>query len=87
MSTTRVKSRFLPTAAIAAVLAAAGATAGCSTNEVAGGLLGGAAVGGAYEYSNKRALEDLREEYESGEITREEYERRRRDIEKRSIIY
>lgn len=61
--------------------------AGCSTNEVAGGLLGGAAVGGAYEYQNKRAIEDLNEDLEQGRITDEEYERRREEIERRSVVY
>lgn len=62
-------------------------TVGCSTNEVAGGLLGGAAVGGAYEYQNKQAMEDLNEDLEQGRITEDEYERRREEIEHRSIVY
>lgn len=58
--------------------------AACSTREVATG----AAVGGAaYEYSNKRAMDELKKEYNSGQISREEYERRKRDIEKRSLVY
>lgn len=56
----------------------------CSTREIATG----AAVGGAaYEYSNKRAMDDLREEYEAGRITREEYEMRKKKIEERSVVY
>lgn len=67
----------------AAVLLLAG-VGGCSTREMATG----AAVGGAaYEYSNKRAMDELKQDYESGRITREEYERRKNEIEGRSIVY
>lgn len=69
------------------VMLAAFTAAGCSTKEVAGGLLGGAAVGGAYEYQNKRAIEDLNEDLEQGRITEEEYQRRREEIERRSVVY
>lgn len=61
--------------------------AACSREAVIGGAAVGAAAGGAYEYSNKRALENLREDYEKGEISKEEYERRKREIEKRSAVY
>ena len=58
--------------------------AGCSTGEV----VTGAGVGGAaYEYSNKRAMDDLKEDYEEGKISREEYERRKEEIEDRSLVY
>ncbi|HSH42519.1 MAG TPA: hypothetical protein VK973_10400 [Arenicellales bacterium] len=58
--------------------------AACSTREVATG----AAVGGAaYEYSNKRAMDELEDDYESGRISQEEYERRKKQIEKRSLVY
>lgn len=57
---------------------------GCSTREMATG----AAVGGAaYEYSNKRAMDELKQDYDSGRITREEYERRKKEIGDRSIVY
>jgi len=60
------------------------AVTGCTTKQV----VGGAAVGGAaYEYSNKRAMDALKEDYEEGKITREEYDRRKKEIEKRSIVY
>jgi len=68
--------------------ASVGALAGCSTGEVASGAVAGAAAGGAaYEYSNKRAMDELEQEYESGLITREEYERRKQNIEQRSLVY
>jgi len=80
--TKNIRSRFLfpCISAIALVFA----LSACSTREVAVG----AGVGGAaYEYSNKRAMDDLKEDYEKGRITREEYERRKEKIEKRSIVY
>lgn len=56
----------------------------CSTREVATG----AAVGGAaYEYSNKRSMDQLKEDLDAGRITAEEYERRKKDIEGRSVVY
>lgn len=56
----------------------------CSTREI----IGGAAVGGAaYEYSNKRAMDELRDDYKSGRISNEEYDRRKKEIEGRSLVY
>lgn len=56
----------------------------CTTRQV----VAGAGIGGAaYEYSNKRAMDDLRDDYEKGRITREEYDRRKKEIEKRSVVY
>lgn len=56
----------------------------CSTREVATG----AAVGGAaYEYSNKRAMDELQRDYDSGLIDSAEYERRKKEIEDRSLVY
>jgi hypothetical protein len=69
-----------------AVLLAAGAVAqtGCSTR----GVVAGAAVGGAaYEYSNKRAMDALEADYAAGRITQDEYERRKDEIEGRSLLY
>ena len=59
----------------------------CSKEFVGGVAAGGAVAGGAYEYSNKRQLDDLEEDYKEGKISREEYERRKREIEKRSLVY
>lgn len=69
---------------IAIALAAAITLVGCSTREVATG----AAVGGAaYEYSNKRAMDALEKDYRAGRIGQAEYERRKKEIEKRSVVY
>ena len=61
---------------------------GCGSRSLWGGAAAGAAAtGGAYEYQNKRAMDDLEEEYRSGRITGEEYERRKDEIEDRSLVY
>lgn len=66
------------------VLAVGIGVSACSTREIATG----AAVGGAaYEYSNKRAMDQLEEDYKAGRIDREEYERRKSEVEGRSLVY
>lgn len=76
-----------PGAVIAAVLVGATLTTACTQRHVAGGLLGGAAVGGAYEYQNKRALDRLEHQWRSGRISDSEYHRRREEIDDRSLFY
>lgn len=75
--------RIIGLTAAAVLLATAGLSA-CTTREVATGAVVG---GAAYEYSNKRAMDQLREDYEKGRITGEEYDRRKREIEGRSLVY
>lgn len=65
-------------------LCAALALGACSTREV---LTGAAAGGAAYEYSNKRAMDELQADYDAGRIDEQEYERRKREIEQRSLVY
>jgi hypothetical protein len=60
---------------------------GCSGRFWGGAATGGAVAGGAYEYQNKRAIEGLEEDLEEGRISRGEYERRREEIEDRSLVY
>lgn len=50
-------------------------------------IVGGTAVGGAYEYQNKRALDQLEKDRAAGDISQDEYERRKKEIERRSIVY
>ena len=76
--------RLIP-AALAAIFTLP--LAGCSKEFVGGAAAGGAVAGGAYEYSNKRQLDDLEEDFEEGKISEEEYKRRKREIEKRSLVY
>lgn len=62
------------------------AIAGCSSR--AGNVaLGAGAAGGVYEYSNKRQIENLERDLDEGKISQEEYDRRRKEIENRSIVY
>jgi hypothetical protein len=68
------------------LFAGAGVTA-CSREFVGGAAVGAAGAGAAYEYSNKRQLDDLKEQYESGKIDRDEYLRRKKEIEDRSLVY
>jgi uncharacterized membrane protein len=65
-------------------VSAAIALTGCSTREV---LTGAAAGGAAYEYSNKRAMDELQADYDAGRIDAQEYERRKHEIEQRSLVY
>lgn len=67
-----------------ALMAGALAISGCTTREVAGTAAGGAA---GYEYSNKRAMDQLEEDYRAGRINKEDYERRKEEIEGRSAVY
>jgi membrane-bound lytic murein transglycosylase B len=59
--------------------------AGCSSK--AGNVaVGAGAVGAAYEYQNKQAMDELERDRKAGKISQEEYDRRKREIEKRSLI-
>lgn len=70
---------------VAAILLVAALTAGCSSK--AGNVaIGAGAAGAAYEYQNKQAMEGLDRERQAGKISQEEYDRRKREIEKRSVI-
>jgi len=62
---------------------------GCSSNLGSAGLgaVGGAAAGAAgYEYSAHRQMQELEEDYEAGRIEREEYEARKKQIQKGSLL-
>jgi hypothetical protein len=54
---------------------------------LAGTLVGGGAAGGGYEYQAYRQMQQLEEDYKNRRISREEYEDRKKQIEKGSIIY
>lgn len=74
-------------AVIAALLVGGSLATACTNHHVAGGLIGGAAVGGAYEYQNKKALRRLDRARRDGRISEGEYQRRRQAIDDRSLIY
>ncbi len=74
--------------ALALVLGVSMTSMGCAPRTATGGaVVGGAAIGGVYEYQNKRALDALEQEFRRGQITQEEYDRRKREISRRSLIY
>ena len=60
---------------------------GCSRGVLGGAALGAGAAGAAYEYSNKQSLDKLQQDYESGKISRDEYLRRKQEIESKSLVY
>ena len=69
-----------------AVLALVGlAQSGCEF--IAGTLVGAGATGGGYEYQAYRRMQQLEEDYKNKRISREEYDDRKKQIEKGSIIY
>ncbi|UFS70456.1 hypothetical protein LPW11_21625 [Geomonas sp. RF6] len=64
-------------------------TSACSSKggSAAGGALGGAAVGaGAYEYVHHRNMQQVEDDYKAGKITKEEYEIRKDQIKKDSLL-
>jgi hypothetical protein len=71
------------------MLLVAVALSGCSSSAGSAGLgaLGGAAAGAAgYEYNAHRQLEQLEDDYRAGRIDRREYQIRRDQIQKGSIL-
>ena len=61
------------------------AQSGCEF--IAGTLVGAGAAGGGYEYQAYRQMQQLEEDYKNKRISREEYDDRKKQIEKGSIIY
>jgi hypothetical protein len=61
------------------------ALSGCAFG--AGAAAGAGAAGAGYEYQNKQALDELDDDYAEGKISREEYLRRKREIDDKSIVY
>lgn len=72
---------------IIAMSLAAALSLGCSREFVGGAAVGAGGAGAAYEYQNKSALDELEEDFESGQISKEEYLRRKKEIEERSLVY
>ena len=60
---------------------------GCSKEMIGGAAVGAAGVGAAYEYQNKKQMDRLEEDFKAGNITKEEYLKRKEDIKSGSIIY
>lgn len=78
-----VRCRWLLTAGAAAL--ACTSLGGCAF--FGGAAVGAAGTGTAYEVQNRKALDELDDDFEEGRIDRDEYLRRKREIEKRSAIY
>jgi hypothetical protein len=76
--------RLIVVLAVAVLMA--GAT-GCSREFVGGAAVGAGATGAAYEYQNKKALDDLEADFKAGRISKEEYLRRKDEIQKKSLVY
>lgn len=60
---------------------------GCSRGFYGGAAVGATGVGAAYEYQNKKAMDQLDQDYREGRLTKEEYLRRKSEIEKKSVLY
>jgi len=69
---------------VAVILAALGQS-GCEF--LGGAAVGAGATGAGYEYQAHRQMQKLEEEYRNKKISREEYEDRKKQIEKGSILY
>ncbi|MCE3242170.1 MAG: hypothetical protein K0Q83_2677 [Deltaproteobacteria bacterium] len=71
----------------ALLFTAALAQAGCSPQFWGGTAVGALGAGGGYEYNNKRQMDKLEDDFRAGRMGREEYEDRKRQIERGSLIY
>lgn len=60
---------------------------GCSKEFWGGAAVGAVGAGAGYELSRKRQMDRLEEDRAAGRITQEEYQQRRAEIEKGSLIY
>ena len=61
--------------------------AGCSPQLWGGAAVGALGAGGGYEYQSKRQMDRLEDDYRAGRINREEYQDRKQQIERGSLIY
>jgi hypothetical protein len=60
---------------------------GCSGQFWGGTAIGALGAGAGYEIQAKRQMDRLEEDYRSGRIDRREYEIRKQQIERGSLIY
>lgn len=70
---------------VALVLLVGLSQSGCAF--LGGAAAGAGAAGAGYEYQAYRQMQQLEEDYKNRKISREEYEDRKRQIEKGSLIY
>jgi hypothetical protein len=60
---------------------------GCSPSFWGGAAAGVLGTGAGYEYQAKRQMDRLEDDRKSGRISREEYQDRKQQIERGSVIY
>ncbi|RMH34393.1 MAG: hypothetical protein D6690_10655 [Nitrospirae bacterium] len=72
-------------AALLLCLAGLGLT-GCSGKFLGGTAVGVVGAGAGYEYKAKKEMDRIKEEFEAGRMSKEEYEIRKDQIERMSII-
>jgi hypothetical protein len=71
----------------AVLITGALAQAGCSPEFWGGAAVGALGAGGGYEYQAKRQMDRLEDDRKAGRISREEYQDRKQQIERGSLIY
>jgi hypothetical protein len=71
----------------ALLIAGALVQTGCSPEFWGGAAVGALGAGGGYEYNSKRQMDRLEDDYRAGRIGREEYQDRKRQVERGSLIY
>jgi hypothetical protein len=70
-----------------AILLLLGSVAITGCEFAAGAATGALATGAGYEYNSKRQMDRLEDDYRNERISRSEYERRKSQIERGSIVY
>ncbi len=63
------------------------AVSGCSKAFWGGAAAGAVGTGAVYEYKKKQQMDKLEAQRAAGEISQDEYQKRKAEIEKGSIIY
>lgn len=74
-------------ASILALLLTGSLSVGCSRDMLGGAAVGAVGAGAAYEYQHKKQMDRLEDDFKAGRIDREEYLKRKEDIESGSLIY
>jgi len=72
---------------LAVLIVATLGLSGCSGEFWGGTAVGALGTGAGYEIQAKRQMDKLEDEFKSGKIDRREYDTRKRQIERGSIIY
>ena len=65
---------------------ACGPLTACSPAFWGGAAIGAVGTGAAYERRNRQAMDDLERAFERGEISKEEYLKRKDELEKASVV-